>query len=267
MGRRRGAPLPDWLAPHFVAAVFACNVLGCFAFALYADFERRPPSEAWKVPSGRAMRRSHDVFDLLAASGGFGRRRSGIRGVRPVSRNFRLLHGGGVFERYFGGFCRRKADGVGAAAYIIISALGAQLRHIFAEFLDSQTFPWGIALSNIAACAIVVAVAKCANSGGEAKFLAAGFAATLSTFSSLNYGLLKMLRARQVLCGVFVLFDFRALRVRRRSCPIVIRRGFANGIFCKSKFARGVCGARIFYCRISVPIPHSVSHCKVLEKM
>lgn len=156
------------------------------------------------------MRRSHDVFDLLAASGGFGRRRSGIRGVRPVSRNFRLLHGGGVFERYFGGFCRRKADGVGAAAYIIISALGAQLRHIFAEFLDSQTFPWGIALSNIAACAIVVAVAKCANSGGEAKFLAAGFAATLSTFSSLNYGLLKMLRARRY-CAAFFYFSISAL--------------------------------------------------------
>lgn len=99
---------------------------------------------------------------------------------------------------------------MGAAAYIIISALGAQLRHIFAEFLDSQTFPWGIALSNIAACAIVVAVAKCANSGGEAKFLAAGFAATLSTFSSLNYGLLKMLRAARY-CAAFLYFSISAL--------------------------------------------------------
>lgn len=192
------------------------------------------------------MRRSHDVFDLLAASGGFGRRRSGIRGVRPVSRNFRLLHGGGVFERYFGGFCRRKADGVGAAAYIIISALGAQLRHIFAEFLDSQTFPWGIALSNIAACAIVVAVAKCANSGGGSEISRRRIRGDAFHVFFPELRVAENAPRPQVLCGVFVLFDFRALRVRRRSCPIVIRRGFANGIFCKSKFARGVCGARIF---------------------
>ncbi len=97
-----------------------------------------------------------------------------------------------------------------AAAYIMLSALGAQVRHILAEFLDSESFPWGIAISNFAACAIVVAVAKCANLGEEAKFLAAGFAATLSTFSSLNYGLLKMIRARRYFAA-FSYFSISAL--------------------------------------------------------
>ena len=48
LGAAARCAVADWLAPHFVAAVFACNVLGCFAFALYADFERRPPPKLGK---------------------------------------------------------------------------------------------------------------------------------------------------------------------------------------------------------------------------
>lgn len=209
MGRRRGAPLPTGLRRVLSRRFSRATCWGVLRSRSTPTLKGGPvrslESSIWSgyAAVSRRFRPSRCKWRLWP-------RRSGIRGVRPVSRNFRLLHGGGVFERYFGGFCRRKADGVSAAAYIIISALGAQLRHIFAEFLDFQTFPWGIALSNIAACAIVVAVAKCANSGGEAKFLAAGFAATLSTFSSLNYGLLKMLRARRY-CAAFFYFSISAL--------------------------------------------------------
>lgn len=36
LGAAARCAVADWLAPRFVAAVFACNVLGCFAFALSA---------------------------------------------------------------------------------------------------------------------------------------------------------------------------------------------------------------------------------------
>jgi len=40
-------------------------------------------------------------------------------------------------------FCRRKAGGVRAAAYIIVSLLGSQFRHLYLEFSDSKIFPRG----------------------------------------------------------------------------------------------------------------------------
>ena len=81
--------------------------------------------------------------------------------------------------------------------YIFVSALGAELRHILSEFLDSENFPWGIAAANFAACALIALIASCSWVGKDCGLILAGFAATLSTFSSLNYGLLKMLRSRR----------------------------------------------------------------------
>ena len=42
--------------------------------------------------------------------------------------------------------------------YIFMSALGAELRHILSEFLDSENFPWGIAAANFAACVLIALI-------------------------------------------------------------------------------------------------------------
>ena len=81
--------------------------------------------------------------------------------------------------------------------YIFVSSFGGGGRDKLSEFLDSENFPWGIAAANFAACALIALIASCSWVGKDCGLILAGFAATLSTFSSLNYGLLKMLRSRR----------------------------------------------------------------------
>lgn len=77
--------------------------------------------------------------------------------------------------------------------YIILSAAGAQARFCLAELFDTRRFPWGVVLANFAACALLAACARAGFLGGYGEY-AGAFAATLSTFSSLNFGLFSMLR-------------------------------------------------------------------------
>ena len=72
-----------------------------------------------------------------------------------------------------------------------MSALGAELRHILSEFLDSENFPWGIAALIIGAGVLNALIVSCPWVGKDCGMLLAGFSATLSTFSSLNYEVLK----------------------------------------------------------------------------
>lgn len=94
--------------------------------------------------------------------------------------------------------------------YFFMSALGAELRHILSEFLDSENFPWGIAAANFAACVLIALIVSCPWVGKDCGMLLAGFSATLSTFSSLNYGVLKMLRGRRYF-SAFLYFSMSAL--------------------------------------------------------
>ncbi len=122
---------------RFAAAVFACNALGRFCVRPMRRFSGEAPPEFWKISSVRLLRRAHGVFNILVAAPVFCLRRA------RAGRAFCFSElSPPVWRRHFCGFCRRKAGGVRAAAHIIISALGAQIRHVFSEFPDSEIFPW-----------------------------------------------------------------------------------------------------------------------------
>lgn len=80
-----------------------------------------------------------------------------------------------------------------ALIYIILSAAGAQARFCLTELFDTRRFPWGVVAANFAACALLAVCARSGFLGGYGAY-AGTFAATLSTFSSLNFGLFSMLR-------------------------------------------------------------------------
>lgn len=84
-----------------------------------------------------------------------------------------------------------------AILYIIMSALGAEVRYIFSSAFDTAKFPYGILLANFLACLLVGFAVSLVDFDNNSQMALVGFAATLSTFSSLNYGLLQMLRSRR----------------------------------------------------------------------
>lgn len=60
----------DMLAPGFVFAIFLCNVLGSFLFALYVDFERISRPKIKKFHTVGICRRAYDFFDVFPPSCG-----------------------------------------------------------------------------------------------------------------------------------------------------------------------------------------------------
>ena len=124
----------------------------------------------------------------------------------PILRAEAMAHGlrrriGAVlFLRGFLMLFSTSAFVAGAAVLVVRSFAGSV----------SMAVPWGIAAANFAACVLIALIVSCPWVGKDCGMFLAGFSATLSTFSSLNYGVLKMLRGRRYF-SAFLYFSMSAL--------------------------------------------------------